>query len=47
MKINNACFEGGMNMQYEQPRIEIVKFEGIDIICLSNVEYGDDDGGFA
>lgn len=34
-------------MQYEQPRMEIVKFEGIDIICLSNDGFSDDNGGFA
>lgn len=34
-------------MQYEQPRMEILKIQKIDIVCISNGEFDDDDGGFA
>jgi len=45
--MSNACFEGGMNMQYEKPIIMIVKDQLEDVICASDGGYSDDDGGFA
>ena len=44
--MSNACFEGGMNMQYEKPIMEILKIQTIDIVCVSDGGYDDDDGGF-
>jgi len=45
--MSNACLEGGVNMQYENPMIKIVEAVFEDIVCISDGGYDDDDGGFA